>query len=190
MRAPRLAAPRGAARTRRGRLRGLAQRGCGGGLTPVRAAGRYEGEWRENDFHGHGTFTSRSGGWSFTGTLARDRPVAGVLTEAGGRRFEVKYAGDCALMHLNPTPSSKVAQPQVLGDLQPPFLPALCKNSRTAQECTHNLPKNNALNEHTECTHFFVIVTRQPLPNMHSRTQRKNAHTHARHTQRMTRTES
>jgi len=83
--------------------------------------------------------------------------VAGVLTEAGGRRFEVKYGGDCALMHLNPTPSSKVAQPQVLGDLQPPFLPALCKNSRTAQECTHNLPKNNALNEHTECTPYIHI---------------------------------
>ena len=95
---------------------------------------------------GHGTFTSKSGGWSFTGTLAGGRPVAGVLTEPGGRRFDVKYAGDCALMQHNPTPSSKVAQPQVLGDLQPPFLPALCKNSRTAQECTHNMPKNNALN--------------------------------------------
>ncbi len=122
-----------------GQAEGAGERGCGGGLTPVRAAGRYEGEWREDLKHGHGTFTSKSGGWSFTGTLARDRPVAGVLTEAGGRRFEVKYGGDCALMHLNPTPSSKVAQPQVLGDLQPPFLPALCKNSRTAQECTHNL---------------------------------------------------
>ena len=130
MRAPRLAAPRGAARTRRGRLRGLAQRGCGGGLTPVRAAGRYEGEFRENDFDGHGTFTSTSGGWSFTGTLARARPVAGVLTEAGGRRFEVQYAGDCALMQSNPTPWSKrpeadrkaeeEAKRQVLGDLQPP----------------------------------------------------------------------
>ena len=97
----------------------------------MRAAGRYEGEWRENDFHGHGTFTSTSGGWSFTGTLARDRPVAGVLTESGGRRFDVQYAGDCALMQNNPTPSSKVrneadrkaeeeAKRQVLGDLQPP----------------------------------------------------------------------
>ena len=131
MRAPRLAAPRGAARTRRGRLRGLAQRGCGGGLTPVRAAGRYEGEFREDEFHGHGTYTSRSGGWSFTGTLARGRPVAGVLTESGGSRFEVQYAGDCAEMQNNPTPSSKArneadrkaeeeAKRQVLGDLQPP----------------------------------------------------------------------
>ena len=74
----------------------------------MRAAGRYEGEFRENDFDGHGTFTSTSGGWSFTGTLARGRPVAGVLTEPGGRRFEVKYAGDCAEMQNNPTPSSKV----------------------------------------------------------------------------------
>ena len=103
-----------------GQAEGLAQRGCGGGLTHVRAAGRYEGEFRENDFHGHGTFTSKSGGWSFTGTLARDRPVAGVLTEPGGRRFDVTYAGDCALMQNNPTPSSKVAKRQVLGDLQPP----------------------------------------------------------------------
>ena len=70
-------------------------------------AGRYVGAFREDDFHGHGTFTSTSGGWSFTGTLARDRPVAGVLTEPGGRRFEVEYAGDCATMQNNPTPSSK-----------------------------------------------------------------------------------
>ena len=96
----------------------------------MRAAGRYEGEWREGDFHGHGTFTSTSGGWSFTGTLARDRPVAGVLTESGGRRFDVQYAGDCAEMQNNPTPWSKrpeadrkaeeEAKRQVLGDLQPP----------------------------------------------------------------------
>ena len=98
----------------------------------MRAAGRYEGAWQENLMHGHGTFTSTSGGWSFTGTLARGRPVAGVLTESGCRRFEVQYAGDCALMQNNPTPSSKVrneadrkaeeeeAKRQVLGDLQPP----------------------------------------------------------------------
>ena len=98
----------------------------------MRAAGRYEGAWQENLMHGHGTFTSKSGGWSFTGTLARDRPVAGVLTESGGRRFDVQYAGDCATMPNNPTPSSKVrneadrkaeeeeAKRQVLGDLQPP----------------------------------------------------------------------
>ena len=92
----------------------------------MRAAGRYEGAWQENLMHGHGTFTSTSGGWSFTGTLARGRPVAGVLTEPGGRRFEVKYAGDCAEMQNNPTPWSKLpeaeeeAKRQVRGDLQPP----------------------------------------------------------------------
>jgi len=71
VRAPRLAAPRGAARTRRGRLRGLAQRGCGGGLTPVRAAGRYEGEWRENKRNG-----SKDGnplGWLACGRIAGRR---------------------------------------------------------------------------------------------------------------------
>ena len=104
---------------------------------------------------GHGTFTSKSGGWSFTGTLAGGRPVAGVLTEPGGRRFDVKYAGDCALMQHNPTPSSKVAQPQVLGDLQPPFLPALCKNSRTAlkhKNAHTTCQKIMHSTEHTECT--------------------------------------
>ena len=78
------------------------------------------GKSHVHSMHGHGTFTSTSGGWSFTGTLAGGRPVAGVLTEPGGRRFDVKYAGDCALMQNNPTPSSKVAKRQVLGDLQPP----------------------------------------------------------------------
>jgi hypothetical protein len=88
------------------------------------------GEFREDYMHGHGTFTSKSGGWSFTGTLARGRPVAGVLTEAGGRRFDVTYAGNCAEMQNNPTPSNKrpeadrkaeeEAKRQVLADLQPP----------------------------------------------------------------------
>jgi len=48
VRAFHLAALRGAARTRRGRLRGLTQKGCGGGLTPVLAAGSYTGAWRED----------------------------------------------------------------------------------------------------------------------------------------------
>jgi hypothetical protein len=60
VRAPRLAAPRDAARTRRGRLRGRAERGWGG-LTPVRAAGRYEGEYRDGKKSGHGTYTWPNG---------------------------------------------------------------------------------------------------------------------------------
>ncbi len=56
------------ARTR-GRLRGRAQRGCaeglrgvcGRGLTPVRAAGSYTGEWREDKQHGHAIFTFADG---------------------------------------------------------------------------------------------------------------------------------
>jgi hypothetical protein len=32
----------------------LAQRGCGGRLTPVRAAGRYAGAFQNDDPHGHG----------------------------------------------------------------------------------------------------------------------------------------
>ena len=77
--------------------------------------------------HGQGSFTDKVRGWSFTGTLAKMRPVAGVLTEADGRRFDVKYPGDCAEMFNNPPPSSMVrveaeeeAKRQVLGDLQPP----------------------------------------------------------------------
>jgi hypothetical protein len=50
-------ASRGAARTRLGRLRGLTQRGCGGGLTPVRSAGRYVDAFRNGLKHGHGTHT-------------------------------------------------------------------------------------------------------------------------------------
>ena len=58
--------------------------------------------------------------------VARSRRAVG-LTEADGRRFDVKYPGDCAEMFNNPPPSSMVrveaeeeAKRQVLGDLQPP----------------------------------------------------------------------
>jgi hypothetical protein len=39
----------------------LAQRGCGGRLTPVRAAGRYAGAFQNDDPHGHGTLTFANG---------------------------------------------------------------------------------------------------------------------------------
>ena len=57
----RLAAPRDAARPRRGMLRGLSQSGCGGGLTPVRASCSYVGAFQDGKFHGLGTFTYPSG---------------------------------------------------------------------------------------------------------------------------------
>ncbi len=71
---------------------------------------RYIGEWREDQQHGQGTFTSKRGRWSFTGTLEKWRPVSGVLTDADGRRFDVKYAADCGVIchPTPPTPSSKV----------------------------------------------------------------------------------
>jgi len=57
--------------------------------------------------HGEGTFT-RLNGCSFTGAHARDRPTAGVLTEASGRRFTVTYAVDCKTIPKTPTPATKV----------------------------------------------------------------------------------
>ena len=57
--------------------------------------------------HGQGTLTS-SKGWSFTGALARNRPTAGVLTEASGRHFTVTYAADCAIILYAHTPATKV----------------------------------------------------------------------------------
>ena len=88
-----------------------------------------EGQWKGDSYvgKGEGTFTS-SKGWVFTGTLKDDRPTAGVLTEADGRRYDVKYAADCPLIVNNPTPSSKVleAERKVPGALHPPVPPALC----------------------------------------------------------------
>jgi hypothetical protein len=69
--------------------------------------GRYEGEFSNNEFHGHGTHIAKAG-WSFTGALAHKRPTKGELTEADGRRFAVQYAADCPLIYRCPTPSSKV----------------------------------------------------------------------------------
>ena len=56
--------------------------------------------------HGQGTLTS-SKGWSFTGALARNRPTAGVLTEASRRRFAVTYAADCKTIQNAPTPAMR-----------------------------------------------------------------------------------
>ena len=58
--------------------------------------------------HGQGTYTAAVGGWSLTGAFAHDRPTAGELTEADGRRYAVQYAHDCAVIQNNPAPSSKV----------------------------------------------------------------------------------
>ncbi len=68
---------------------------------------RYDGEWSAGDMHGRGTFYTAT--WTYTGALVHDRPTQGELTEAGGRRFLVEYAADCAFMHLNPVPKTKVA---------------------------------------------------------------------------------
>jgi hypothetical protein len=69
--------------------------------------GSYEGEFSNDEVHGHGTHTAKAA-WSFTGALAHDRPTQGELTEADGRRFAVQYAADCAPIQKHPTPSSKV----------------------------------------------------------------------------------
>jgi hypothetical protein len=81
--------------------------GCVGGCWEV-IAGRYEGEYSNNDFHGKGAFTAAKAGWTFTGAFAHDRPTKGELSEADGRRFAVQYATHCAKIFNYPTPSSKV----------------------------------------------------------------------------------
>jgi hypothetical protein len=70
--------------------------------------GRYDGQWHEAMIHGRGVFTSAQGGWTYSGALERDRPTEGELVEADGRRFKVTYAKDCAFIHQNPTPKTKV----------------------------------------------------------------------------------
>ena len=69
----------------------------------------YEGALHDvqGAINGQGTLTS-SKGWSCTGALARNRPTAGVLTEASGRHFAVTYAADCAIILYAPTPATKV----------------------------------------------------------------------------------
>ena len=57
--------------------------------------------------HGQGTFTHREG-WSYTGALVKDRPTQGVLTEAGGQRFQVTYASSCDEIWKGPKPKTKV----------------------------------------------------------------------------------
>jgi hypothetical protein len=61
----------------------------------------------EDDVHGRGTFTWADGR-VFTGTFAAESPVAGEMKEAGGARFAVVYAANCAKIFSNPTPTSKV----------------------------------------------------------------------------------
>ena len=68
---------------------------------------RYEGEYRDDKMHGQCTFTHREG-WSYTGALVNHRPTQGVLTEAGGQRFHVTYASNCAYMQNGPKPKTKV----------------------------------------------------------------------------------
>ena len=71
---------------------------------------RYEGEYRDGKKHGQGTFItyfSNHRAWSYTGTLVKDRPTEGVLTEADGRRFDVTYASDCANIEKVPAPKNK-----------------------------------------------------------------------------------
>ena len=96
--------------------------------------GRYHGEWRHGRIHGQGTFHagvkyalctpalraalndgSFTHEWCYTGTFADDRPVAGTLTEADGRRYAVKYVPDCAKIWNNPVCSSKEPEPEAEG---------------------------------------------------------------------------
>jgi hypothetical protein len=51
---------------------------------------KYEGEWDGSDMHGTGIFSFASGK-VFEGTLFRDRPVQGVLTDVDGLRYRVTY---------------------------------------------------------------------------------------------------
>ena len=70
--------------------------------------GRYEGDLHEDDFHGRGVFTSAQGGWTYSGALEQKRPTEGELVEADGRRFKVTHAKDCAFIHNDPKPKTKV----------------------------------------------------------------------------------
>ena len=88
-------------------MRAVGGGGCVGGCGEV-IAGRYEGEFSNDDFHGKGAFTAAKAGWTFTGAFAHNRPTEGELSEADGRRFAVLYAADCASIFNDPTPSSKV----------------------------------------------------------------------------------
>ena len=74
----------------------------------VCTVGRYEGAWLDDEIHGQGTYTAAVPGWSLTGAFAHDRPTAGELTEADGRRYAVQYAPDCGTIFQHPAPSSKV----------------------------------------------------------------------------------
>jgi len=80
----------------------------GGTYTGGTQTDRYEGALHHGAMHRQGTFTSTEE-WSFTGALARNRPTAGVLTEASGRRFAVTYAADCKTIQNAPTPATKVS---------------------------------------------------------------------------------
>jgi hypothetical protein len=77
-------------------------------------AGRYEGEFSNNDCHGQGAFTTAKAGWTFTSAFEHCRLTEGELRESDGRRFAVLYADDCAEIFNHPTPSSKVRVGSVL----------------------------------------------------------------------------
>ena len=55
--------------------------------------------------HGQGTFASAQG-WSFTGSLSRNRPLQGLLTLPDLTRQSVTYAPDCSVIHNAPTPAT------------------------------------------------------------------------------------
>jgi hypothetical protein len=82
--------------------------------------GRYDGDFNEDTMHGIGTYSAHykegswgpitwaKGGWTYYGTLERDRPTEGELVEADGRLFKVTYAKDCATIWKNPKAKTKV----------------------------------------------------------------------------------
>ncbi len=94
-------------------MRAVGGGGCVGGCGEV-FAGRYEGEFSNNDILGKGAYTAAKAGWTFTGAFALCRPTEGELSEADGRRFAVQYAADCAFIFKRPKPSSKVRVGSVL----------------------------------------------------------------------------
>ena len=91
-------------------MRAVGGGGCVGGCGEV-IAGRYEGEFSNDDIHGKGAYTAAKAGWTLTGAFAHDRPTEGELTQDDGRRFAVQYAADCAAIFKHPTPSSLVLIP-------------------------------------------------------------------------------